>query len=234
MAGPANVARSVRLFADRTLSPAALSANLAATAIRTRDALVASGDAPKPWTTYVDGRRGAPEASVRPDGAIVYRFNVLGLCAAFALAFVRARSPVASGAFRKAWAVVLDGKPYAGDLNDIPAAGQIMIVNPLPYARKVEVGGMLMSVPPGIVEAARLATRRQYPTLAIDSIYANIPAGLFAGAPYVLKRQGVDSGLSFSKKTGWSRRHAPKLTRRKDRAAGQPITYPALLISERT
>lgn len=214
MAGPANVARSVRLFADRTLSPSALSANLAATAIRTRADLVRRGDAPPAWTTYVDGRKGAAEASVRPDGAIVYRFNVLGLAAAFALSFVKARSPVASGRFRSAWAVVVDGKPYAGDLNDIPATASIMIVNPMPYARKVEVGAMSMTVPPGIVEGARLAVRRQYPTLAIDSIYANIPSGLFRGAPWILK-------------------NAAK-SRRKDRRAGQPITYPALLIGERT
>lgn len=214
MGNASTVARNVRLYADRQLSPAALSANLAATAIRTRDDVVRRGDAPPSWITYVDGRRGVPEASVRPDGAILYRFNLLGLAAAYAVAFCKARSPVKSGAFRRAWAVVVDGKPWTDDLNDIPADAEIMVVNPLPYARKVEVGAMKMKVPPGIVEGARLATRRQYPTLEVDSVYVNIPSGLFARAPWILKNAAG--------------------SRRKDRQSGMPITYPALIMSERT
>lgn len=208
------VARSVRLFADRTLSPAALSARLAQTAIATRNQLIASGQAPASYTTIVDGRTGAAEASVQPTGAIIYRFNLLGLAAAYAIGFCKARSPVDSGAFRGAWVVAVNGRPWRSDLNAIPPAAEIMVLNPLPYARKVETGGMRMSVPPGIVEGARLATRSQYPTLSVDSAFVNIPSGLFGDdTPWILR----------------NRAHS----RRKDLQAGRAITYPALMISER-
>lgn len=205
------VARRVRVFADRTLSDAALSANLARIAVEKRTEVIARGDAPPSYTTYVDGRRGAPEASVRPDGAILYRFNLLGLAAAFAVSFCMTRSPVRSGRFRKSWAVVVDGRPWTADLNDIPGGSEVMVVNPQPYARKIESGAMKMSVPPGIVESARLATRRRYPNLSVDTRYVNIPAGALLPAPWILRRNGG----------------------RKDRRAGQPVTYPALILSER-
>ena len=92
-----------------------------------------------------------------------------------------------------------------------------MIVNPQPYARKIETGGMKVSVPTGIVEAARVATRRQYPNLAVDARFVNIPSGLLPPAPWVLRTDA---------------RHKGKRVR-PDRRAGQPVTYPALIMSER-
>jgi len=211
MGNGASVARSIRLFADRTLSPAALSARLAATAIKARDDLVRKGDAAPHWTTRVDGRTGVPETQVRPDGAIMYRFNVLGLAATFALTYCIGRSPVRSGRYRKAWLVAVDGRPWTADLNDIPPAASVMIVNPMPYARKIDVGAMRMSVPPGIVEGARQVTRRRFPTLDVQRAFVSIPPGLASGAPYIIKGSH----------------------RRKDRSAGRALTYPALIISER-
>lgn len=212
MASGRAVARSIRLFADQTLSPAALSSHLAATAVQRRDALIARGDAPSVYATYVDGRQGVPETAVRPDGRIVYRFNVLGLAATFALAYCTSRSPVRSGRYRRAWAVIVDGKPWRDDLNDVPAGAEIMIVNPEPYARKIDTGAMKMSVPPGIIEGARQTTRRKFPTVNGARAFVKIPAGLLPGAPYTLK---TTSG------------------RRRDRQAGQQITYPALILTER-
>lgn len=212
MASGGAVARSIRLFADRNLSSDALSAHLAKTAIMARDDLVRSGNAAPHWTTYVDGRQGVPESQVRPDGAIVYRFNVLGLATVFALSYCMTRSPVRSGAYRKAWFVAVDGKPWRDDLNDIPDSAEVMIVNPLPYARKIDTGAMKrMSVPPGIVEGARQVTQRRFPTVVASRRFVNIPPGLVDGAPYTLRRNGV----------------------RKDRAAGQSLTYPALILSSR-
>lgn len=213
MAKPRSVARSIRLFADRTLSPAALSAKLAQIAIQERDALVKSGEAPPSWTTTVDGRLGAPETSVRPDGFILYKFNTLGLAVKAALQICKDRSPVRSGIYRDTWIAAVDGKLWRGDLSEIPDNVEIMIVNPQPYARKIDTGAMKgMSVPPGIVEAARQYVQRQFPTVTAQRAFVSIPAGLFNNAPYILRRsQG----------------------RSKDRTAGKPITYPALILKRR-
>ncbi len=212
MASPRSVARNIRLFRDQALSPAAQSARLAAVAIQVRDQAVRSGDAPPHWTTNVDGRQGAPESSVRPDGFILYKFNVMGLAAKAALQLCKERSPVRSGRYRDSWVVVVEGKPWNGDVADVPDGAEIMIVNPQPYARKIDTGAMKkMSVPPGIVEAVRQSVQRKFPTVNAARAFVTVPSGLLENAPYTLRRNG----------------------RAKDRTAGKAITYPALILTRR-
>jgi len=212
MASPRSVARNIRLFRDQALSPAAQSAYLARVAINARDTAVRRGDAPPHWTTNVDGRQGAPESSVRPDGFILYRFNVMGLAAKAALQLCKERSPVRSGRYRDSWVVVVEGKPWSGDVADVPDGKQVMIVNPQPYARKIDTGAMKMSVPPGIVEAVRQSIQRKFPTVNAARAFVTVPSGLLDNAPYILRRNG----------------------RAKDRAAGKAITYPALILTRRS
>lgn len=213
MASPRSVARNIRLFRDQALSPAAQSARLAAVAIKARDQAVRSGDAPPHWVTIVDGRQGAPETAVQPDGFILYKFNVMGLAAQAALQLCKERSPVRSGRYRDSWMVVVDGRPWTQDVADIPEGVSVMIVNPQPYARKIDTGAMKnMSVPPGIVDAVRKLVQRKFPTVNAARAFATIPSGLMENAPYVLLRS---KGRS------------------KSRAAGTSMTYPAMILTKR-
>ncbi|MBF0869719.1 hypothetical protein [Gluconobacter japonicus] len=212
MASPRSVARNIRLFRDQALSPAAQSAYLARVAINARDTAARRGDAPPHWTTNVDGRQGAPESSVRPDGFILYKFNVMGLAAKAALQLCKERSPVRSGRYRDSWVVVVEGKPWTDDVADVPEGKEVMIVNPQPYARKIDTGAMKMSVPPGIVEAVRQSIQRKFPTVNAARAFVTVPSGLLDNAPYILRRNG----------------------RAKDRTAGKAITYPALILTRRT
>ncbi|MBF0888063.1 hypothetical protein [Gluconobacter cadivus] len=213
MASPRSVARNIRLFRDQTLSPAAQSARLAAVAIKARDQVVRSGDAPPHWVTIVDGRQGAPETSVQPDGFILYKFNVMGLAAQAALQLCKDRSPVRSGRYRDSWLVVVDGRPWTQDVADIPEGVSVMLVNPQPYARKIDTGAMKkMSVPPGIVDAVRKLVQRKFPTVNAGRAFVTIPSGLVKNAPYVLRRS---KGRS------------------KSRAAGTSMTYPAMILTKR-
>lgn len=211
MASPRSVARNIRLFRDQALSPAAQSAYLARVAINARDTAVRRGDAPPHWTTNVDGRQGAPESSVRPDGFILYKFNVMGLAANAAIQLCKERSPVRSGRYRDSWVVVVEGKPWTDDVADVPEGKEVMIVNPQPYARKIDTGAMKMSVPPGIVEAVRQSIQRKFPTVNAARAFVTVPSGLLDNAPYILRRNG----------------------RAKDRTAGKAITYPALILTRR-
>ncbi|OAG72934.1 hypothetical protein A0J51_01546 [Gluconobacter japonicus] len=212
MASPRSVARNIRLLRDQALSPAAQSAYLARVAINARDTAVRRGDAPPHWTTNVDGRQGAPESSVRPDGFILYKFNVMGLAAKAALQLCKERSPVRSGIFRDSWIVVVDGQLWKEDISTVPDRSKIVIINPQPYARKIDTGAMKrMSVPPGIVEAVRQAVQRQFPTVTAARAFMSISSGVSNRAPYILRRNG----------------------RAKDRTAGKAITYPALILTRR-
>ncbi len=216
----ASVARRVRLFRDNTLSPQALSDNLAKFARKERDDLISSGSAPASYVTLVDGQRGVVEERVRPTGKIVYIFNTLGLATSFALSFCRARSPVKSGAFQFAWFIAVNGIRFVGDLNDIPVGAEVMITNPLPYARKIDVGHMRMSVPHHIIEDCRTAVRRAYPSINAENQFVIIPAS--QGGGYVLRghfRRGF-------------RQHS-RISLRPDVFRGESMTYPALIISTR-
>ncbi len=95
MAKAAVFRRNLQLFVDRTLSPAAQSARLAQAAKAEVARLIATGRASPNFIRFVDGVEGAPEESVKPanDGAIVYRFPVLGRVCMFALTFLVERSP---------------------------------------------------------------------------------------------------------------------------------------------
>lgn len=210
----------IRVFRDRTLSPAGLSHLLATTARRKRDEFIARGDVPNNYLTFVDGRRGASEDTVRSDGVILYQFGIVGLAAQFALGYLIARSPVRDGDYRKSWIVAVNGQKWLGDLNEIPVDAEVRVVNPLPYARKIDVGHMRMSVPHALIEGARQATHSRFPTLKIEREIVTIPAAL--GGGYILKgrfRRG-------------HRLHA-RTRLRSDTQAGAEMTYPALILTSR-
>jgi hypothetical protein len=216
----AAVARSIRLFADRTLSPAALSAYLAGAAVVARDNLIAKGEASNAYQTFVDGRKGVPEIQVRPDGSIRYVFSTLGPAAEFAIGYCINRSPAMKGDYRRAWIVIVNGSKYTGDLRDIPSGTEVIITNPLPYARKIEQGHMRMSVPRGIIEEARQQVKKRFPSLTPEKTFITIPRSM--GGGYILR--------------GRFRRGFRQMARMKlasDTNRGAVMTYPALLLTER-
>lgn len=204
--------RSTARITLSTLLPQQERARMIARAARAeRDSLIQSGRASPSYRTLVDGRDGAAEESIKPGGTIIYRFNTLGQAATFSLAYATARSPVLSGAYRRGWVVAVNGKPWVGAMADIPPQAEIMIVNAAPYHRKVETGAM-RTIGRRIVEHLRQEVQARYPSLKAGVTYANL-SGVMGGfrTPYI-------------RKTG---------ARRKDRAAGQPVTYPAVIITQR-
>lgn len=126
-------------------SPATKSARLAEYA---RDALAegqrinrdALGYVPGHKTT-VDGTEGKSEASVRPDGEIVYVFSLLGDVIVEIMNLLLDASPVDTGRYRALHIAMANGTPFDPDSGDEPpAADEYVIVNVAPYARKIERG----------------------------------------------------------------------------------------------
>ena len=158
------------------------------------------------------------------------------LLSIFALAFAVARSPAASGerhgksafpeAYRKRWFVAVDGVRWTGDLREIPAGAEVMVTNDQPYHRKIDVGGMKVSVPPGIVEAARQATMRRFPTLFCGMGFVTWPGA------YVLKGHGRSMAQRHSAYLKFYGRKTVGVFR-KATSPGQVMTYPALILSNR-
>lgn len=198
------------------LSQQAISAALAAFAKAELARLIASGEGTASYDRFVNGNAGAPEESVIPPGPILYVFRRWRQVIEFALADLEKRSPVKSGDYKFAHIPMLGGVPIT-NLDDVPADAEVQITNVMPYARKIEVGHMHMSVPPGVYEASRQAVQRQFGNIVDVSMrMVQLANG------YVLKghfHQGV------------GRFARTKL--RRDTAAGQPVTYPALVMKMR-
>ncbi|MCE0743332.1 hypothetical protein LWC05_05430 [Acetobacter sicerae] len=203
--------RDVKLLVQQNMTEAALAANLAEAAIRLRAEAISSGNAPDSWIRYVDGVRDRPENAVRPDGTILYHFNYLPEATIFAIQQALQKSPVKTGQYRRAWLVVVNGRIWSGDLGRIPPGSEVMVLNPEPYSRKLDTGAIRSSAK-GIIEAVRRTVNRRFPTLTAQRKFMNIPAGMIPGAPWILKRSQ---------------------SRSRDRQAGQPVTYPALVITEK-
>lgn len=106
-----------------------------------RDTAIQQGRASPVFLTKVDGKRNAAEETVNlAGGTITYVFSQLAQAANWALDECRKRSPVRSGAFRRSWAVLVDGKLWDTAPATIPMGSEVWIVNTMPYARKIEVG----------------------------------------------------------------------------------------------
>jgi hypothetical protein len=228
------VARTIREFVDATLSPEASAARFAAVARARRDEIIRSGQASERYDTFVDGREGAREETTRPGGAVEYRFNSWGEIIREAMLQLAMASPTDDGDFVRAWTLAVNGRPWTGDYEDIPLNADVMIVNPLPYARKIEVGAMTLSVPANPIERARQKLMRRFRAAFFNKTFVFLPssfATLGYETPYTLKGRYHDKSFIAGRRErafkSERRFHAPG----KSQQRGQQVTYPALAIS---
>lgn len=197
-----------KIFVDEELGPAARSARLAQAAREGVANLIREGRASPNYRRFVDGQEGAQEATVKPDGVIVYEFSYIAEVIIFALAFLRARSPVASGRFRESFVVSIDGRPIpaaAFNPRSVPLAAEVIIYNSQPYGRKIDVqivGG--------------------------KPLRFSVPAGLYADAVRAIRRQ---FGNAMTAERLYSINHPGQYILRRGKKRGQRVQSPALVIS---
>lgn len=227
----------ITLLTNQSLSSPALHALVAQQCRGLRDAAIADGVASPIFRTFVDGHEGAAEETASlNNGIIVYKFSMLAQAANWALSECQRRSPVDSGNYRKSWVLLVNGKAWP-TLDDIPAGSEVWITNVTPYARKIEVGGQKIRVPPGIVESVRQSTQRKFAGVIAFRAFKPLQGAKDARGnpvPYVLKGSGIASGISYDKKNkSWNRKHPAYTSRRPDRQAGEHMLYPTLVLTEK-
>ncbi len=228
----ANFERDVQRFAVDKFSPeklmaqaaAVIRADIAATIGRQRGR---SGIAPG-VTVTVDGRAGAPIESAKREVRVFLTY--LREIAVFGLKVLRDLSPVESGTYRDSHFCMALGQEV--EPLQIPAnARQFILVNDLPYARKIHTrGARLNGVPPGIYERARKVILSRYGRVVhIDMMFISN-----MGGAYVLKGQQLSQAARYAKAIAAG---GPNVvggrfyrTNRADLRAGRTLTYPALLV----
>jgi len=228
------VARTIRQFAADNLTPEANARKFAAVARGYRDEAIRRYEAPPLYRTFVDGREGVREETTRPGGATVYRFNLLGMIVRRVLAELQRASPNKSGDFMAGFVVAVNGAPWTRDYDEIPPDAEVMIVNVVPYARKAETGGMVLSVPAAPFERARQRLLRAFPSVFFGKTFVLLPASFGRNGyatPYILKGRYAGAKFSAGRRERAFKRGLPFHKAGKSQQRGQQVTYPALTIA---
>ena len=172
---------------EEDLSPAALSVELAAFAReQLADAEKVNADALgfKPQhTVAVDGVAGASEDRVRPDGVIVYTFDLMPDVFGWIATELETVAPVLSGRFRRSFAFFVDGV-LTDVTGEIPEGREFVLQSSVAYAGKIEGKHKppeSRQAPNGVFEAVAALARMRYPQLDISFSY-RAPVGALAAS----------------------------------------------------
>jgi hypothetical protein len=207
MAGFEMFDRELKL-ATRDLEPAQINRALALFAKESLSDVIRSGAASPNYETFVNGRPGAAEESVQAPGPIVYLFSNWSVVVKTAIEELQKRVPRKSGRYASSFVATYRGAEVT-DYSSLPPDAEVVIFNYQPYTRKMETGANRTGG--RHFDLARAAVNRRFGGAFNTQVaYINVAPGVAPGAPYILRAgQG----------------------RRKDRQAGKPITYPALVIT---
>ncbi len=204
MAGLEFFERDLRL-ATAGLEPSQINATLAKFARTELAKAIAAGASPQ-YDRYVNGRLGAVEESVVAPGPILYVFTNWALVINSALQELQKRSPRRSGRYVGSFVVIVGGRTVVTDYTKLRPDAEVVIFNPQPYTRKMETGHN----GPGKrhFDLSKVALNGRFRgAFQFEMKYVDVPGGIDPRAPYLLRRTT------------------------KRRAAGTPLTYPALVIN---
>jgi hypothetical protein len=203
-------------LATAGISSGAVAPALAAFARRELAAAIQSGEGSERYNKFVNGREGVAEETVIAPGPIVYLFSWWREILEFALQSLVERSPDKSGRYKRSWFVMTSGGRVKS-FDDIPIGATVTLSNDQPYSRKIDVGHMQMSVPPGVIEDVRKMVMGKFGNMVTAKrTMIPLPGG------YVLKGHFRRGYRQFARK---------KL--RRDTQAGSQMLYPALVLSIR-
>lgn len=199
---------------DRTVSFAAgtadtkwLEAELARFAKAALSEAQREGAATTVFVRAVNGVRGAPEESVTlPGSGIVYAFDWMREATALALVALKAAAPKRSGRYVRSFVAVVNGRAVA--IERLALGSAVTLVNTQPYSRKIQVGSKGFESRRGLFDRAARRVNAQFRGL----VKARATFVSLGGAYRLAKGSG----------------------RRRDRARGAAVTYPAIELASET
>jgi hypothetical protein len=131
-----------------------------------------------PHDTYVDGGKSENLDAVKPDGVIVFEFELLADTFGWVEKLLEEASPVKTGRYQRSHIFLADGQP--ADPDAPPPAQEYVFVNTQPYARKIEKG-QSQKAPEGVYQVvAGMASRRLSNVASVKFGYRSINTGALA------------------------------------------------------
>jgi hypothetical protein len=171
--------KDIEVMLDQALGPKARSAILAEFAAeKIEDAKQQNakvlGSVP-PYHVFVDGRRNAALASVKPDGTIRAEFQLVTEALAWIYEQLQIHSPVLTGRYASSHELFADNVDV-GNPNAPPPAEEYVFMNIQPYARKIEGlrarggatirGPISPQAPDGVYQAVATLAKRRFGNIA--------------------------------------------------------------------
>lgn len=205
MAGMEFFERELKI-ATAGLEPEQVNALLARFAREELAKVLSAGASPQ-YERFVNGRRGASEDTVKAPGPIVYVFTNWPLVIEAAIEELKRRAPRKSGRYANSFVVVANQHPVT-DYATISADAEVIILNRQPYTRKLET--VQAGAGQRMFDTLLSLRRRFRDGFKFESRFLDVRGGVAPGVPYILKHSAG---------------------RRKDRQAGMPISYPAIVIN---
>jgi hypothetical protein len=142
------------------------------------DATARSGFPPQ-WTAYANRPGNSNLDSVILPGPIVHIYRYVTEVIETALLTLQRLSPVRSGLYAKSHTIYVNGSPVGRAPKEL--TDEVIISNPVPYARKIEIGKtrsgrpFVIQVPNRIYERTAKALKSRYRNLArIEFTYTQI------------------------------------------------------------
>lgn len=127
----------------------------------------------------VDGANDVSEDGVKPDGLIVYTFDLHADALIWIIDELRLFAPILSGRFKQSFELFVDG--LLADLEqEIPEGRQFIFMSSLAYAGKIEGENKAPEsdqAPDGVFEAVAALARLRFPELDIAFSYIAPLAG---------------------------------------------------------
>lgn len=177
------------------------------------------------WDAYANSPGNKDIDSVRLPGPIVYTYRYLSDLIQVALDELREKSPVLSGNYVRSHTLFVNGSPVEVAPKTLKAGDQIYIANPVPYARKIELGktkagrAFVIHASPHLYERVAKSLASRYRGQAKIS-FGFVDLGSYALQHNQASRSFLPGGRVY---------HAPG--QRKDRAKGASVKSPAIFIS---
>lgn len=163
-----------------------------------------------PHTTVVDGVAGASEDQVRPDGVIVYEFELVTDALTWIGEQLELHSPVKTGRYQKSHVLFADGDEVAPGA-DVPQASEYVFTNVQPYSRKLEkLDGIYQGV-------ASIAASRFGNQAKVTFGYYSVPGG----------------AVGEWAQTASAKAHADRHSRRGNKASEWLTHQPAITVKPR-
>ena len=177
------------------------------------------------WEAYANTPGNSRLESVVLPGPIVYNYRYLSDLIRFALDELRRQSPSQSGEYKRSHTVYVNDQPVGDSIpRTVNPGDRIYIANPVPYARRLEIGrtrsgrSFLIQVPNRIYERVTQMTNSQGKGRAKVSMrYVDL------GAHALKKNQRT--GMMTQRGWGYSSRQRP------DRLAGAAVKSPAIFFT---